>query len=55
MSSCYCTGPRKGEPFCPCEMQRRNIKIKDGHWVEPEKNHGEVFNDIFPIIDVEDE
>ena len=28
---CACTGPRPGEPLCPCEMTR--VKIIDGRYV----------------------
>lgn len=30
--SCFCVGPRPGEPVCPCRM--RNMVMKDGRWVE---------------------
>ena len=35
--ACFCTGPRIGEPFCPCEMRSRGIFKRDGHWVQPER------------------
>ena len=29
---CACTGPRNGEPLCPCRMQ--NVKVVNGRYVE---------------------
>lgn len=46
MSSCYCIGRQRGEPFCPCEMQRRGIVNRNGRWIEPEHDYGEVKAEI---------
>lgn len=40
--ACFCTGPKNGQPYCPCEMKRRGIVQRNGRWVEPEKDLGEV-------------
>lgn len=40
--SCYCTGPIGGAPYCPCEMRNRKIVIRDGRFIEPEKDLGPV-------------
>ena len=29
---CFCIGPQKGQPFCPCKM--RNVTIKNGRYIE---------------------
>lgn len=28
MSGCFCMGPQKGEPFCPCKMRQMNEWVK---------------------------
>ena len=38
--ACNCVGPQNGEPRCPCQM--RNIIIRDGRYIEPEKDLGPV-------------
>lgn len=41
--ACFCTGPRPGEPVCPCMM--RSVKVIDGRYMRitdlgPAPNHG---------------
>lgn len=36
--SCYCVGPKNGEPYCPCRM--KNVIQRDGRWIELEKDLG---------------
>lgn len=31
MRACFCTGPRNGEPLCPCRM--RNVTVRNGRYV----------------------
>lgn len=38
VSPCYCVGPQRGEPLCPCAM--RGIVIKNGRYVRPEQDLG---------------
>ena len=38
--ACNCVGPQNGQPRCPCMM--RNVQIRDGRYVEPEKDLGPV-------------
>lgn len=47
MSSCYCTGPIKGEPLCPCMMRIRGIFQRDGKWFEPEHEVGKPPTDLY--------
>ena len=42
MSACYCTGPQKGEPLCPCMMRAGGIYQLNGRWIQPEKDLGEL-------------
>lgn len=37
---CFCVGPQNGEPLCPCRMA--GIKIRDGRYIQPEKDLGPV-------------
>lgn len=37
---CNCIGPQSGEPLCPCMM--RGVAKKNGRWVRPEQDLGEV-------------
>ena len=30
--ACFCIGPQRGEPLCPCMM--RNVKIRGGRYVQ---------------------
>lgn len=30
--SCFCIGPKNGQPVCPCRM--RNLQVQDGRYVE---------------------
>jgi len=39
---CFCTGPKNGQPKCPCEM--RGLIQRDGRWIEPERDLGPVNN-----------
>lgn len=38
LNQCGCVGPQNGEPLCPCAM--RNVAIKDGRYVIPERDLG---------------
>ena len=38
--ACYCIGPQHGEPLCPCKM--RGVIVKNGRYVQPEVDLGEV-------------
>ncbi len=38
--SCFCVGPQDGQPLCPCRM--RDVKIKNGRYVLPERDLGPV-------------
>jgi hypothetical protein len=38
--ACHCTGPKNGEPRCPCAM--RNVIERDGRWIVPEQDLGPV-------------
>ena len=40
VSACCCIGPQNGQPVCPCKM--RGVIIKEGRYVMPEKDLGEV-------------
>lgn len=40
VTSCQCTGPREGEPLCPCRMKARGVTKRDGRWVIPEQDLG---------------
>lgn len=40
MNSCYCMGPKDGQPLCPCKM--KNVIIRDGMYVISEKVIGPV-------------
>ena len=31
MSACFCVGPQRGQPLCPCKM--RDVTIRDGRYV----------------------
>jgi len=44
-------GPQNGEPYCPCLMNRLNIVKRNGRWVEPEKDLGEVIEPIDTGVD----
>jgi hypothetical protein len=38
INACACMGPQLGQPYCPCEMQRRGLS--DGYeyaWTEADK------------------
>jgi hypothetical protein len=37
---CFCVGPQNGEPRCRCQM--RGIIIRDGRYIEPERDLGPV-------------
>jgi len=37
-NSCFCVGPQKGQPLCPCRM--RGVTIKNGRYVIPEQDLG---------------
>lgn len=41
--ACYCTGPRPGEPLCPCRM--RSVVVRNGRYVIPEQDLGPVPED----------
>lgn len=38
--ACNCVGPQYGQPRCPCMM--RNVRIKNGRYIEPERDLGPV-------------
>lgn len=38
--ACNCIGPQNGEPLCPCQM--RNVIIRDGRYVQKERDLGPV-------------
>lgn len=39
-TACLCIGPQNGQPLCPCKM--RNVKIRDGRYIQPEVDLGPV-------------
>ncbi len=39
---CFCIGKQNGEPYCPCEMRSKKVYKRNGRWIEPEKDLGEV-------------
>lgn len=39
-------GPQNGEPYCPCMMNRLGVIKRNGRWVEPERDLGEVIEPI---------
>ena len=39
---CSCIGPQNGEPLCPCAMLARKVYKKNGHWIQPEVDLGEI-------------
>lgn len=38
--TCYCVGPQRGEPYCPCQMESLGIVMRNGRWVQPERDLG---------------
>lgn len=44
--ACFCVGPQKGQPLCPCEM--RGVIQKNGRWVKPEQDLGPVYPLVEP-------
>lgn len=52
---CFCIGPQNGEPFCPCEMRRRRIRVVNGRWVEPEHDHGIVRTAYKALLEKDDD
>jgi hypothetical protein len=39
-NACGCTGPRPGEPLCPCAMREQGIFVRDGRYIRPERDLG---------------
>lgn len=37
LSACACMGPMYGEPYCPCEMNRRGLPSSPEHVAANEK------------------
>jgi hypothetical protein len=38
LNACACMGPQLGQPYCPCEMQRRGLSDgKEYEWAEADK------------------
>lgn len=38
MSACYCIGPQRGQPLCPCQM--RAVRVRGGRYIMPERDLG---------------
>lgn len=41
-SFCACMGRVYGEPFCPCEMSRRELPMSKAHVIQAEKDKAEL-------------
>lgn len=47
--ACFCVGPQNGQPLCPCRM--RGVKIKNGRYVQPEKDLGPVTEPVSTMLE----
>lgn len=47
MWACECIGPQNGEPRCPCQM--KNVVIRDGRYIEKERDLGPVLIDDYNV------
>lgn len=47
MAGCFCMGPLRDEPFCPCMMRAKGVRKKNGRWVIPPQDE----IDLGPVIE----